>query len=375
MRETSRPSGQSGFSLIELIVAMAVTMVVTGAVYGLMAGGNNAFRREPELTDRQQNARIAMDMIQRDIATAGVNMGVFFQSFSRFLDAKSAVKGPSGQNADHLEIFGNDGTCPDAPAMPPTGTSIPPIKPDPGPYSGSNINGRGAVPSCYSEDSIVLVTFSNGGAKWGLAHEIHSKDGTDINFPPGPNIQNGSQITNPDDLKSFQPGDGSYPTGISALNVIRYEVALDTDGTPSLFRSGTGGRDPSTGQYSPPPSAAGKWQLLARGVEDMQVEYRNGLLPLNDPAAWMDEPGNVLCSSPCVAPTATDYNRGIREVRVTLSVRASGQNLAGQTTSQASGRPNAVRGSVTTVTSVKALQSYLAQVTPTAACPECPVWR
>ena len=373
MRETSRPSGQSGFSLIELIVAMAVTMVVTGAVYGLMTSGKGAFRREPELTDRQQNARIAMDMIQRDIATAGVNMGVFFQSFTDGLDAKSTVKGPSGANADHLEIFGNDGTCPDAPAMPPKAPGAP--NPDPGPYSGSNINGRGAVPDCYSEDSLVLITFSNGGAKWGLAHEIHSKGGTDINFPPGQNTKAGSQITNPDDLKSFMPGDGSYPTGISALNVIRYEVALDTDGTPSLFRSSTGGRDPDGGGYHAPPSADGRWQLLARGVEDMQVQYRNGLLPLNDPLAWMNEPGDVLCSSPCTAPNANDYNRGIREVRVTLSVRASGQNLQGQTRSLAPGTRDAVRGSVTTVTSVKALQSYLAAVPPTLACPECPVWR
>ena len=59
MPHSSRPSGQSGFSLIELIIAMAVTLAVTGAVYGLMSGGNNAFRREPELTERQRAALAA----------------------------------------------------------------------------------------------------------------------------------------------------------------------------------------------------------------------------------------------------------------------------------------------------------------------------
>ena len=38
----------------------------TAWVYG--CAGENAFRREPELSDRQQNARIAMSMINQDVA-------------------------------------------------------------------------------------------------------------------------------------------------------------------------------------------------------------------------------------------------------------------------------------------------------------------
>ena len=66
-----RNADARGFSLIELMVAMAVTLIVTGAIYGLMTGGQNAFRREPAITDRQQNIRLAMDIIMRDIASAG----------------------------------------------------------------------------------------------------------------------------------------------------------------------------------------------------------------------------------------------------------------------------------------------------------------
>ena len=73
---------ESGFSLIELLVAMLVTMIVSGAIFTLLNAGQGAFRREPELTDRQQNIRLAMDMIQRDIATAGAGMDPFEQSFS-----------------------------------------------------------------------------------------------------------------------------------------------------------------------------------------------------------------------------------------------------------------------------------------------------
>jgi len=373
MPQSSRPSGRSGFSLIELIVAMAVTLVVTGAVYGLMSGGNNAFRREPELTDRQQNARVAMEMIQRDIANAGVNMGAFFQSFTRNLNAAGRITGPAGQVADHLEIFGNDGTCPDAPTVQ--------VKP-PGPTSGSNINVRGSVPNCYSEESLVLVIYSNGQAKWGLAFNIHSNDSKMLNFPNGQQPPE-SQLSIPGSLASYVIGDGTSAVAMSPLQLIRYEIAMDppgsttaTSGAPALYRSGTGGIDTLTGTYYPPTSAGnvtlGRWQVLARGIEDLQVQYRNGANP------WNDDPGAVTCAGQCKTPTAAEYNTAVREARVTMTVRAEGHNLQGQTAGAAAGegsRANAVRGNVTSVTSVKALQVFLSEAPATAACPECPVWR
>jgi len=73
---------ESGFTLIELLVAMTVTVIITGAMYGLLAGGQNAFRREPELTDRQQSIRMAMDRVQRDVLIAGQKMGTFAQAFT-----------------------------------------------------------------------------------------------------------------------------------------------------------------------------------------------------------------------------------------------------------------------------------------------------
>ena len=48
---------QRGFSLVELMVAMTVTLIVSGAIYGLLTSGSSAFRREPEVADRQQNIR------------------------------------------------------------------------------------------------------------------------------------------------------------------------------------------------------------------------------------------------------------------------------------------------------------------------------
>ena len=70
-RRTASDPGQQGFSMIELLVAMTVTLIVSSAIYGLLTAGGSAFRREPEMADRQQNIRIAMDAISRDIEAAG----------------------------------------------------------------------------------------------------------------------------------------------------------------------------------------------------------------------------------------------------------------------------------------------------------------
>jgi len=333
-----------GFSLIELLVAMTVTLVVSGAIFGLLSGSQNAFRREPELTDRQQNIRVAMSLIQNDVGTAGVGMGAFFQVFR---DALNAV-GPQGSSAqsDFFEVWGNDGTCPDAPA-----NQAPPQ----GPTSGSNLNTKGPIPGCYSNDQFVLVIYAlNGqevGGKWGFGHNIHAGDMM-INFPNGQQ-PNGSQINGPNDLADFNGNGTGTPIRMSNVNIYRYEIANDpADGVPCLWRSGTGGMEPGVGNYVAAPAAAGQWQMVARGVEDMQVQYRRG-------NGWFDTPGIV--ASP-------DSNSITREVRVTLSARSSAPNLTGQTTAAnaaiGAAARNAVRGSLTSTMAPRATLMYMSFASP-----------
>ena len=90
----STRSSQSGFSLVELLVAMLVTLVVSGAVFALMTAGQGAFRREPELTERQQNIRVASWYIgglwhkfkgQVPLAAAAYNAGP--HNMMKWLDA------------------------------------------------------------------------------------------------------------------------------------------------------------------------------------------------------------------------------------------------------------------------------------------------
>ena len=121
------------------------------------------------------------------------------------------------------------------------------------------------------------------------------------------------------------------PQWIVLGQIIRYRIALEADGTPNLERSGFGGQDYPDGTTS--------WELVARGVEDLQVEYENGL-------GWFDDPGAVSCGASCGAPGAAEYDTLTRRVRVRLSARVVGENnLTGQTTSAVG---NGVRGQLVT---------------------------
>ena len=356
--QTVKSSKESGFSLIELTVAMAITLIISGAIYGLLAKGQSSFRREPELSDRQQNIRVAMDLMQRDVSQGGQKMGAWFQAFRDGLDGDGPA-GSSGQNTDFLEIWLSDGTCPDAPADPTN------------PTDGANINTAEAIPRCYSNDSFVLVIYESGCAKWGFGHNIHAKDGK-LNFPPGKQPPD-SQINSPGELAECNPpADDSKPVRFAALSIIRYEIAIDGEGVPGLYRSNTGGIDSGDCMngcgYVPAPDPVGNWQLVARGIEDLQVQYRNGTN--RNATGWADNPDLITCIN-CANPTVADYNSLIREVRVTLSARSTARNLEGQTTSAAGA---AVRGQLTSTSSPRAALFYLGQAIEKIVPTPAPMW-
>jgi prepilin-type N-terminal cleavage/methylation domain-containing protein len=62
---------QRGFSLLEMLVVVAVFTVITGAVFGLLDVAQQRYRTESQVLDAFQGARIALDQMTRDIHTAG----------------------------------------------------------------------------------------------------------------------------------------------------------------------------------------------------------------------------------------------------------------------------------------------------------------
>ena len=70
MRHQSR-----GFSLLEVIVAVGIFTIITGAVFSLLTLSQQRYKEEQEFMDAFQTARLAMDQMTRDIHAAGYPAG------------------------------------------------------------------------------------------------------------------------------------------------------------------------------------------------------------------------------------------------------------------------------------------------------------
>jgi type IV pilus assembly protein PilW len=65
------PVKARGFSLLELVIAMAIGLVVLGAVYNIFVIQDKTLRNQDQIVEMQYNLRAAMDMMSREIRMAG----------------------------------------------------------------------------------------------------------------------------------------------------------------------------------------------------------------------------------------------------------------------------------------------------------------
>ncbi len=64
---------QSGFTLLEVMIAMTVFLIVTSSIYGLLYMGNVSKQRSSRRADVSKNARAAIHLIGRDALNAGLH--------------------------------------------------------------------------------------------------------------------------------------------------------------------------------------------------------------------------------------------------------------------------------------------------------------
>ncbi len=60
-----------GFSLVELLIAMAVGLVILAAMYSVFTVQNKTFGNQEEIASLQQSVRAGMDLMSREIGLAG----------------------------------------------------------------------------------------------------------------------------------------------------------------------------------------------------------------------------------------------------------------------------------------------------------------
>jgi prepilin-type N-terminal cleavage/methylation domain-containing protein len=60
-----------GFTVLELLVSVAIMLVVAGAAFELASPANGVFSAQPEVSDMQQRLRVSADALHRDLVMAG----------------------------------------------------------------------------------------------------------------------------------------------------------------------------------------------------------------------------------------------------------------------------------------------------------------
>jgi len=97
-------SSESGFTLIEVLVSILITLIVMASVFALLTRGQRSFEREPEVADLQQSARAVLDMVSKDILQAGGGLPPEYPSFSQVRGGDSLGGGAIA--TDSIEIVG-----------------------------------------------------------------------------------------------------------------------------------------------------------------------------------------------------------------------------------------------------------------------------
>jgi hypothetical protein len=100
---------EHGFSLVEMTIAMGLTMVVVASVFSIMNPAQGAFAVEPEVADMQQRLRVAEDTLFKDLVMAGAGAYIGGQTgslnyfFAPVLPFRQGAVGdaPNGSFARH----------------------------------------------------------------------------------------------------------------------------------------------------------------------------------------------------------------------------------------------------------------------------------
>jgi prepilin-type N-terminal cleavage/methylation domain-containing protein len=310
---------ERGFSLIELLIAMVVTLIVSGAVLMLLVQANRSFQTQPEMTERQQNIRVAMDLIMRDVANAGAGLPQQVQVFTAGLDGRDPPA-PDGESRDRLEMLTNE-------------------------------TGRDPLPGCATVGATVPILPMNVGVTLPASVLVLQRDAAGVTTAFGGPFKVNTVTNGAAACGTVLALNGVPPAGATSqvmfVSRVLYYIAPDPDdpAMPVLWRQ-VGGAVPGAVDPKVFP------QQVARGIENMQVTYRHVRGITTNPTA--DSCFDPDCSLPDTVPDDVVASPGLPsltvEVQVVLAARGgliqpTGRETAEVLTPAADGT-SAYRGSL-----------------------------
>ena len=284
---------KAGFSLVEMTVALAIALVVTGAVFALMDPAQGAFQVQPELIDLQQRLRVAVDGITRDVIMAGAGSGGHFASVLPRRRGQRSADPPEAFFPDRISVLYVPAGAPETTvsAATDTGSAV---------YVAPQAGCPASDPLCGFEPDTLAVIFDETGAY--DTFRILA-----VENEPAALVRAGGTLS-----KSYSPG-ATVARIVSATYWVRRDLVA---GTSELMKYDGYATDLS----------------LADDVVDLAFEYygvaatpSSSLVRLEKASLtdgpWLPDPS---------APERFDADLlRVRSVRVALRVRSSGMFLRG----------------------------------------------
>jgi prepilin-type N-terminal cleavage/methylation domain-containing protein len=337
-----------GFSLIELMLVVAITSIVVAGISIILVKSSQASAKQSQRRTLEETGRQALLEIASSVRLAGAGIDpIAAFDFDRYActtpgtdttcnnnpgreqpTPTAAVPGRRDRvdGPDELVVSYRDPTfLRDVTAKTGSDPYTVTIVPVPGGLGNGSLNnpikqGRIAMLLCSGADPVSYVAFATDAAPGATTLTLRSVTAADGYYPLPP------------------PTDGCFAKGRLALvERVRYFVANDFDGVPALFRDRGRAGDP---------------EVLFRGIEDLQLTYQigNGALPGGPPAGlgvgappacggtkWVFGDVGCVSGTPSETATAPDWmNDGYDNVRRytghPANIRAVGINILARST-------------------------------------------
>ena len=87
--QTRRAISTDGFSLLELLIALAVFSFIVGGIFSNLTQSQTRYQFEQEVAEVQQTARNAADIMEREIKLAGFPIASYYDSSLNWTSANS----------------------------------------------------------------------------------------------------------------------------------------------------------------------------------------------------------------------------------------------------------------------------------------------
>jgi prepilin-type N-terminal cleavage/methylation domain-containing protein len=305
---SARCRAARGFSLVELLVALALSLLVSSALFALLDPAGGAFQTQPEQADLQQRLRASADALGRDLASAGRRPILALPGSDSRVTAAAVFPMRIGRHnadaagsfsADRITVWSVEAGAPQATvaSLLPSATTLADIDVGAGCPAGD--------PSCGFRAGMTAIVLGRDGA-WDL-FAVTSVSGTTL----------GLEHVLPDSGWVFAPGTSviaeatvhTYFTGIDDVTgtprLLRYDAAATSDvpvvdhivsasfdyfgdGQPPTVVPSAGPFAPARVTYGPPPPDR----------EDQPTAYPPG----ENCAFARDDGGEVIARLSALAP-------------------------------------------------------------------------